>query len=74
MELIVSLNGINVGLLSKDKHGGMHFKYDNSWLERPGSRPISLSLPLTSENYSGEKVYNFFDNLLPVVPEEFKIL
>ncbi len=65
MDLIVSLNGIVVGTLTKDVHGGLHFYYDKKWLALPGSRPISLSLPLSNIPYSGEKVYNFFDNLLP---------
>lgn len=65
MELIVSLNGIKVGVLSKDKHSGLHFSYYQQWMERPGSRPISLSLPITKQKYSGDVVYNFFDNLLP---------
>ena len=65
MELIVSLNGIKVGVLSKDKNSGLHFSYDEQWMERPGTRPISLSLPITKQKYSGDVVYNFFDNLLP---------
>lgn len=65
MDLIVSLNGFHVGTLTKDKHGGLHFTYQQPWLALPGCRPISLSLPLSSSPYSGEKVYNFFDNLLP---------
>ena len=65
MELIVSLNGIKVGVLSKDKNSGLHFSYTEQWMERPGTRPISLSLPITKQRYSGDVVYNFFDNLLP---------
>ncbi|MDN3652318.1 type II toxin-antitoxin system HipA family toxin [Thalassotalea ponticola] len=65
MELFVSLNGIHVGTLEKDKSGGMHFSYTDAWINRPGARPISLSLPITQKIYSGDVVYNFFDNLLP---------
>lgn len=68
MELMVSLNGVKVGTLSKDKNGGLHFSYTEKWMERPGARPISLSLPITKQKYSGELVYNFFDNLLPDNP------
>lgn len=68
MELMVSLNGIKVGTLLKDKNGGLHFSYTEPWMERPGSRPISLSLPITKQKYSGDVVYNFFDNLLPDNP------
>lgn len=69
MELNVSLNGIKVGVLSKDKNGGLHFSYNNDWMERGGARPISLSLPITKQHYSGDVVYNFFDNLLPDNPD-----
>lgn len=65
MELIVSLNSRKVGKLRKDKHGGLHFSYLSEWLKTPGARPISLSMPLSRQDYSGGVVYNFFDNLLP---------
>lgn len=65
MLLTVSLNGIVVGELTKDKHGGLHFSYNENWMNRSGARPISLSLPITQQHYSGDVVYNFFDNLLP---------
>lgn len=68
MELMVSLNGIKVGTLLKDKNGGLHFSYTEPWMERPGARPISLSLPITKQKYAGDVVYNFFDNLLPDNP------
>lgn len=69
MELLVSLNGIKVGTLLKDSNGGLHFSYTQQWMERPGARPISLSLPITKQKYAGEVVYNFFDNLLPDSPD-----
>lgn len=69
MELNVSLNGLKVGILAKDKNGGLHFSYESGWMTTPGARPISLSLPITKQNYSGDLVYNFFDNLLPDNPE-----
>ena len=68
MELMVSLNGIKVGTLTKDKNGGLHFSYTEQWMERAGARPISISLPITKQKYSGDVVYNFFDNLLPDSP------
>ncbi len=39
--------------------------YDTHWLAQPSARSISLSLPLSERLYSGDVVYNFFDNLLP---------
>ncbi|NWO07933.1 MAG: type II toxin-antitoxin system HipA family toxin [Alteromonadaceae bacterium] len=63
--LTVAMNGIEVAHLTKDTRGGMDFQYLPAWLTRSGARAISLSLPLTREVYRGERVYNFFDNLLP---------
>jgi len=54
-----------VGRLEKKSDGAMCFRYVNEWLHLPGARPISLSLPLIEKEFSGDIVYNFFDNLLP---------
>ncbi|TAK79163.1 MAG: type II toxin-antitoxin system HipA family toxin, partial [Gammaproteobacteria bacterium] len=43
--------------------------YDQQWLMTPGARPISLSLPLIQQPFRGDRVYNFFDNLLPDNPQ-----
>lgn len=63
--LTVALNGIRVGALGRERSGAMSFQYTEDWLNRPGARAISLSLPLTRRPYEGERVFNFFDNLLP---------
>jgi serine/threonine-protein kinase HipA len=65
--LVVWLNGLKVGLWRIDARGGHEFSYDETWLARPESRPISLSLPLADPGYAyrGEVVASFFDNLLP---------
>jgi serine/threonine-protein kinase HipA len=65
MTLQVLMNGYSVGYLSKAPNGVMSFQYDREWLLTGENRPISLSLPLTSKKYEDERVYNFFDNLLP---------
>lgn len=61
----VWMNGLHVGALTKDTAGALAFSYAPEWLDTPGARPISLSMPLRHQDYSGETVYNFFDNLLP---------
>jgi serine/threonine-protein kinase HipA len=63
--LNVLMNGYSVGYLHKSPSGSMSFRYDKEWLLTESTRPISLSLPLTNKNYEDERVYNFFDNLLP---------
>ncbi|MCD6039541.1 MAG: hipA [Gammaproteobacteria bacterium] len=63
--LSILMNGILVGKLEKTTQGSLVFGYDQQWLHTPGARPISLSLPLLDRLFSGDVVYNFFDNLLP---------
>ncbi len=63
--LNILMNGILVGTLEKTKQGGLIFTYEQAWVNTPGARPLSLSLPLISQQFSGDVVYNFFDNLLP---------
>jgi len=67
--LDVYMNGYRVGLFSKSPAGAHYFQYDAAWLALPGSRPISLSMPLRHQLYQGDEVYNFFDNLLPDNPQ-----
>lgn len=61
----VWMNGLHVGVLTKSKGGALAFSYAPEWIGTSGARPISLSMPLRHQAYSGERVYNFFDNLLP---------
>lgn len=63
--LKVLMNGIAVGRLHNSTSGVLSFSYDQSWFDFAGRRPISLSIPLSSREYSGLVVENYFDNLLP---------
>lgn len=64
--LYVFMNGTRVGVLTRKVTGELQFQYDELWLQHPARRPISLSMsPLTEVPFTGEKVENFFDNLLP---------
>jgi serine/threonine-protein kinase HipA len=44
-----------------------HFAYADTWFASPNVRPLSLSLPLAqgAAPFSGDRVENYFDNLLP---------
>ncbi|UVC29401.1 type II toxin-antitoxin system HipA family toxin [Pantoea sp. SOD02] len=64
-ELDVYMNGYKVGIFARAATGAHQFCYLEEWLNQPGSRPISLSMPLRHPPYTGSEVYNFFDNLLP---------
>ena len=64
--LSVWTNGQRVGTWTLPTRGDIEFTYDTEWMSSPGGRPLSLSLPYTGERaLKGERVQNFFDNLLP---------
>lgn len=65
-KLTVALNGRIVGVLDRAANGAISFVYDKEWLsDTRRAIPVSLSLPLREERYSGSEVSAFFDNLLP---------
>jgi serine/threonine-protein kinase HipA len=63
--LDVFLNGRLVGLLARQPGGAVDFQYDTDWLAWKNAMPVSLSLPLREDRYSGAPVVAVFDNLLP---------
>ena len=63
--LDVYLNARLVGRLHRSAGGAIEFRYDESWLSWEGALPVSLSLPLREERYSGDAVITVLDNLLP---------
>ncbi len=63
--LTIAMNGFVVGCLTRDRKDVLYFSYDPSWLESSKRRPISTSMQLTDEVFSGSVVFNFFQNLLP---------
>lgn len=65
--LSIWTNGQRVGLWTIPARGDMQLQYDPGWVASPAGRPLSLSLPFNVANLplKGEKVSNYFDNLLP---------
>lgn len=63
--LDVFLNGRLVGRLTKDPGGSVDFTYHETWLGWENALPVSISLPLREDRYSGRAVTAVFDNLLP---------
>lgn len=63
--LNVFLNGRHVGVLRREPSGAIDFRYAREWLDWAGAMPVSLSLPLRENRYTGAPVTNVFDNLLP---------
>jgi serine/threonine-protein kinase HipA len=54
--LNVFLNSRFVGRLFRERSGAVSFQYDSSWLAWEHVLPISLSLPLRDQAYSGAPV------------------
>jgi serine/threonine-protein kinase HipA len=67
--LIVWMNGRCVGILAKQRQGGISFEYDPQWLSWPHAIPLSLSLPLRKGAFENSKMLPFLDNLLPDLPQ-----
>jgi serine/threonine-protein kinase HipA len=64
--LSIALNGRKLGDLERAPNGAISFGYDKDWLaDTKRVIPVSLSLPLREQRYSGAEVLSFFDNLLP---------
>lgn len=61
--LKVYLNGANIGILKKDASGLISFNYSEEWIQ--DGFAISQSLPIQEQEYKGEIVSRYFDNLLP---------
>lgn len=61
----VYLNGRLVGSLHKAGSGAISFQYDATWLNWEHVLPVSLSLPLQEQVFSGDVVTAVFENLLP---------
>jgi len=67
--LVLWMNGEKVGTWSVFQ-GKDQLTYEDSWLQSPQARPLSLTLPFTPGNqpHRGELVGAWFDNLLPDSP------
>jgi len=52
------------GIIWQDEEG-YHFQYNEAYLTTPGANPVSLTLPLRKEAYTGNTLHPFFDGLIP---------
>ena len=65
--LAVWMNGERVGNWSRTPADVEVFEYDESWLQSPRTRPLSLTMPFLPGNatHRGDQVAAWFANLLP---------
>lgn len=54
--LAVFMNCIAVGHLDRIKNGALLFKYEQTWLARNPSMPISRKFPLQEQSFEGKLV------------------
>jgi serine/threonine-protein kinase HipA len=54
-----------VGTYRRAASGATAFRYASEWIASPRSFPISLSLPLSDRQWTGDAVSTVFDGLLP---------
>lgn len=64
-ELIVLLNGAQVGVVEQLEGGDLHFTYTDEWREAHVSYPLSLSMPLVQTEHGDEVVGPYMEGLLP---------
>ena len=66
-DLDVWMNGQRVGVWFWTRTGTPGFHYDDSWLQSPNARPLSVSVPMPAGggDVMGARVEHYFDNLLP---------
>lgn len=62
--LYCHMNDQFVGTLTS-RLNTLSFRYSDSWLNSAFARAISVSMPLTDQEYSGDALNAYFDNLLP---------
>lgn len=60
----VLYNGVLAARLSETDEGYL-LQYDVDYLQKPDSKPISLTLPKQQEPYSSKVLFPFFDGLIP---------
>lgn len=64
------MNGELVGEWTTSRNGTPILRYEDSWIESPRVRALSLSLPITPDlEIRGPVVDYYFDNLLPDNPD-----
>lgn len=44
---------------------GYSFSYDENYLKNDGAGAVSLTLPLSREDYTSRTLFSFFDGLIP---------
>jgi serine/threonine-protein kinase HipA len=65
IELVVLLEGKEIGRVRNDARGRLTFVYDDHWRNAPDAYPLSLSMPLAAQEHGPSAVQAFLWGLLP---------
>ena len=67
LNVFIELNGtpVPVGSIKGNDSSDASFSYSPDYLNMPGARPISISLPLRSDPFGPELTRSYFEGLLP---------
>lgn len=60
----IHIEDVTAGWLTQDDTG-YRFIYDSEYLQKPSSRPVSLTFPLREQPYVSKTMFGFFDGLIP---------
>jgi serine/threonine-protein kinase HipA len=64
-ELVVLLDGKEIGRVSRDARGSLQFIYNDDWRNAVDAYPLSLSMPLAAKEHGRAVIEAFLWNLLP---------
>ena len=64
LDAFVFVRDFFAGVLRKTEDG-YSFKYDDEYVKNPKSTPVSLTMPITNEEYTSNVLFPFFDGLIP---------
>lgn len=64
-ELVVLVNGDEIGTVRQATNGRLAFEYDDRWLDRIDAHPLSLSMPLAAKRHTHSAIHSYLAGLLP---------
>ena len=60
----VYINNVLAGIIVKNNRNDYIFQYDNTYYQNRSNPPVSLTLPLTQQEYRSTHLFPFFSNML----------
>ena len=64
-QAVILYKGKEAGVLQQNDDGSFTFRYLDNWLADSNNSPISLTLPLSQQEYQSRYLFPFFYNMIP---------